>query len=809
MKKITLFLFVLITVIGRAQNQNRKGSGSVYGVVRDSVTKKPLEYVSVKVLSLPDSNLVTGIYTDEKGVFDIEPLPYGKYFLKFSLLNYKKMSSENFVLNGENSVRIFSDFRLISEKITDVEEVKVIANRELLSASFDKKIYAISDDISSRGGSVNDALKNVPSVDVDQDGKISLRGDGNVTILIDGRPSTISGSAGKSMLDALPSSMVERIEIVTTPSSKYDPDGTSGIINIVLKKNKLRGINGNVTTNMATNDIYNASTSLSLRNAKWNVYGTYAFRHYEGERNNFSDLSRTVKGTFFGLNQSRLGTDFNEGHTVKFGTDFNFKDRNTLGFSYTGTKGERNRKGNLINNQLTSTNELIRQWERSSYDPSNQFNNEINLNYKNEFKEERGFITFDVTYSAGEDTTGGKYRETTNIPSLFLNQQLSSLEKNDVTTGMIDFVRVFPKNIRIETGIKTIIRNQNIESHSETMRPTESLFKKDSLSNFTYNYKENINSFYGNFAQQLGKFKYQVGSRIENSSQIPNLVSENKTYSRTYFNLFPSAFLTYSFTKENEITMSYSKRINRPSSETLNPFTSYSDPYNLRRGNPEVSPEFIDSYELGYVLSKKKISMSMNVYYRATNNVLQRFRSYDSLGYSAVTYTNIDRSESVGAEWVVTYRPIPLFRNVLSFNANHINYFDANTTLQMNNGVFWSMKYIGAFEFWKRTASIQINAKYNAPIVTVQGTVQPRPSIDFSTEKQFKEGKWVVGLRLSDVFNTQEFRIHVDQPTVQQTSVFKQTKRRVYVNLSYKFGKMDVVKKSKIANEQGGGGGDF
>jgi outer membrane receptor protein involved in Fe transport len=341
------------------------------------------------------------------------------------------------------------------------------------------------------------------------------------------------------------------------------------------------------------------------------------------------------------------------------------------------------------------------------------------------------------------------------------------------------------------------------------MRPTESLFKKDSLSNFTYNYKENINSFYGNFAQQLGKFKYQIGSRIENSSQIPNLVSENKTYSRTYFNLFPSAFLTYSFTKENEITMSYSKRINRPSSETLNPFTSYSDPYNLRRGNPEVSPEFIDSYELGYVLSKKKISLSMNVYYRATNNVLQRFRSYDSSGYSAVTYTNIDRSESVGAEWVVTYRPIPLFRNVLSFNANHINYFDANTTLQMNNGVYWSMKYIGAFEFWKRTASIQINAKYNAPIVTVQGTVQPRPSIDLSTEKQFKEGKWVIGLRLSDVFNTQEFRIHVDQPTVQQTSVFKQTTRRVYLNLSYKFGRMDVVKKSKIANEQGGGGGDF
>ena len=267
--------------------------------------------------------------------------------------------------------------------------------------------------------------------------------------------------------------------------------------------------------------------------------------------------------------------------------------------------------------------------------------------------------------------------------------------------------------------------------------------------------------------------------------------------------------MTYSFVKNMDLILNYSKRINRPSAETLNPFTSYADPYNLRRGNPEVSPEFIDSYELGLGIIKNKFSLNASVFYKNTINVLQRYRKYYDNGYAAVKYINIDRSESIGSEISINFRPVPSFKNVFSFSGNQIKYHDNEVIFKNNSGFNWSVKYIGTFEFWNKTASIQINTKYNAPIVTMQGTVQPRASLDLSSEKLIKDGKWSFGVKISDIFNSQEFRIHVDQETVNQTSTFKQTTRRLYVNINYKFGKMEVSKKVKVTNDSNSGGGDF
>lgn len=784
--------------------------GVLSGTIIDSLTKKPLEYTSVKVYTQADSSFVMGIYTDANGEFLLYQIPAGKYFAKITLLNYQSKWIRNISITNEKPDRVLGAIKLASENATELEVAKVSTNKKILETSFDKKVYNISEDLTSRNGSVNDVLNNIPSVEVDQDGKISLRGDGNVTILIDGRPSVMTGNSAKSFLDALPANMVERIELVTNPSAKYDPDGTSGIINIVLKKNKLRGINGNVNVSSATGNILNGSTSLSMRNSKMNVYGTYSYRHYEGERNNFGEMNRYfTPDSLFRLNQNRLGTDYNVGHTLKFGSDFYLKDRHVLGINITGSTGDRNREGDLVNKQLNDSGALFSQWNRISLDPSKQKNMDVNLNYKYDFKEDKGSLSFDATQSFGTDTTGGMYNQIYVLPvKTQKDQQLANLEKNRVSTVMFDYVRVLPKNIRIEAGVKSIIRNSVIDSHSET-KDTTGIFNKDTLSTFQYSYDEQIYSSYGNFAQHIGKFKYQGGVRIERSFQTPNLISQNQVYAKNYFNIFPSAFLTYAVIKDLDLTLNYSRRINRASSENLNPFTSYADPYNLRKGNPELSPEFIDSYEFGVGYSKKKLSINGSVYYKDSKSVIQRYRMFYPNGYAAVTYINIDRSQSFGTELILTYRPLVWFKNVLSFNGNQIKYSDSKILQTPTTGFNWSIKYIGSIDFWKKTASIQVNGKYNAPIITPQGTVQPRASMDISGEKNFKEGKWTVGFKLSDVFNTQEFRINVDIPTIQQTSTFKQTTRRFYLNLAYKFGKMEVSKKGKISNENGGGGMDF
>ena len=809
MKFFILTFFISISTIAISQ---RPGGGNKIGVLSgtivDSISKKQLEYTSVKLYSQNDSVFAMGIYTDINGEFMFYQIPTGKYYMKISLINYESKWIRDISFSNEKPDRVLGTIKLKPEKSTELEAAQITTNKKILETSFDKKVYNIGEDLTSRNGTVNDVLNNIPSVEVDQDGKLSLRGDGNVTILIDGRPSTLTGNSAKSFLDALPANMVERIELVTNPSAKYDPDGTAGIINIVLKKNKLRGINGNINVSGATGKIFNGSSSLSMRNSKMNIYGTYSYKHYEGARINFGEMNRHFGDSLFRLNQNRLGTDYNVGHTLKIGSDFYLKDRHILGFNVTGSLGERNRSGDLTNKQLDVLGILLTQWNRISSDPSKQKNVDLNLNYKFDFKEDKGYISVDATQSFGNDTTGGKYNQIYSIPnSTQKNQQLSNLEKNNVSTIMIDYVRVLPKNIRVETGVKSIVRNSNINSHSET----DSLGKylNDNLSTFRYSYNEQIYSAYGNFAQHIGKFKYQGGIRLERSFQTPSLLSQNLTYPKNYFNFFPSIFLTYSIIKDFDLTLNYSKRINRATSENLNPFTSYADPYNLRKGNPELSPEFIDSYEFGFGLTKKKFSLNGSVYYRDTKSVIQRYRMYYSNGYAALTYINIDGSQSFGSELIITYRPFMWWKNVISFNGNQIKYYDSKVLQTPTTGFTWGVKYIGSVEFWKKTASFQVNCKYSAPNIAPQGTFQARASMDISGEKNIREGKWTIGFKVSDVFNTQEFRIHVNMPTIQQSSTFKQTTRRFYLNLAYKFGKMEVSKKGKIQNDNHGGGADF
>lgn len=806
-----LVLSLLTTCFSVAQ-QNQKPSGTKVGVLTgkivDSLSKLPIEYASIKIFNEKDSSLSGGIYTSTSGDFILDQIAVGRYFVKIYAAGYVFKVINDISFTTEKTDRTLGVIKLTS-KVKELKEVVISSNKKMVETSFDKKVYNVADDISAKGGSVVDALSNVPSVEVDQDGKLSMRGSGNVTILIDGRPSTLTRDGG-NFLAGIPANMVERVEIVTNPSAKYDPDGTTGIINIVLKKNKLRGINGNVNLSGATGNLFNGSTSLSYRTAKVNAYGTYSYKHYEGERNNFGLMSRYFGDSLFRLKQDRLGTDYNVTHTVKVGSDFYLKDRNTLGVSFTGNLGERNRAGDLVNQQLDSAYNVLSKWYRNSYDPSKQKSMDVNLNYKWDFKEDKGYLTFDVTQSLSLDTTGGEYNQSyTNSNFKNLKQKLSNNESGAVNTAMLDFVHVYHKNIKVEAGLKSIIRNSLIHSHSETLDTISGLYLSDTLSNFEYKYTEQIFSAYGNFAQQRNKFKYQLGLRVEESNQIPNLISKNMEYPKNYFNIYPSAFLTYNLKENIDLNLNYSRRINRPTSENLNPFTSYADPYNLRMGNPAVNPEFINSFELGVSMNKKKFQFSANLFYKQTNNVLQRYRQFYSNGYAAVTYINIDRSESIGSEIVFTYRPIPAWKNMISFNGNQIRYYDDQIQLANNVGFNWSTKYIGSYEFWKRTATIQINAKYNAPIVTPQGTVQPRASMDISGDKTFKEGKWSVGFKVSDVFNTQEFRIHVDQSNIIQESVFKQTTRRLYINLAYKFGKMEVTKKGKVSNDNNGSGGDF
>lgn len=820
MKLLIIFssFYFCINAIGQNTSPSAPSApkiGILTGVIQDSVTKKPIDYASVRLLSVIDSSAVGQIYSDEKGAFKLELIPTGKYFVKITFFGYSNEIIKDLVFSNEIPGRDLGIIKMNPEKSTNLEQIDVVARQELITSGLDKKVYNVGEDLSVKGGTVNDILNNIPSIEVDNDGKVSLRGDGNVTILIDGRPSSLTGGNGKSMLDALPAGSIERIDIVNNPSAKYDPDGTSGIINIVLKKNKLRGINGNVFVSGSTGASFNGTASLSVRNAKMNVFGTYAYRYYSGDRNRFGYFLNTVGDSVYKLNQDRLGTDLSNTNTARFGADFYLKQRHTLGFTVTANFDKRERTGTVVNTQTLNVQTPIRAWERASSDPISSQNADINLNYKFDFKEDKGFFTADVTQSTGKNNANGYYDESylseNGLPIDYLDllQQLESNDKNRVTTIQSDFTRLLGKGMKIESGLKTIVRQSTIKTYSETFNYSSNIYEADTLSNFSYQYDEQVVSGYGNFSQQFKKFRYQGGLRIEEAMQAPNLISQNQSFKNTYFNVFPSGFVKYTVSKAVEISLGYSKRINRPTGENLNPFSNYSDPYNLMKGNPALRPEYINSFDFGTTYNLKKVNFSGNLYYRQTSNVIQRVKLFYDDGTSVATFANIDQSQNLGAELTFTYKPTTWMRNIFSLNGNKIQYTDNTAGIDWNNSGFnWSVKYAGTFDFWKKTASIQVNARYNSPIFTAQGKAEPRASVDLSGEKNLKGGKWAVGFRLADVFNTQEFRFEVQQNDNFQFGRFKQNTRRFSLNLSYKFGKYEVSKKSKITPENGGGG-DF
>ena len=408
-------LFVVFSLSVFAQRT--QGEGIVLGRLVDQNAKKALEYVKIKVLLAKDSSFVSGQFTDSEGKFNIENLPFAPLLLQATFAGYDTLWINQIIPTKELRLVNLGEYNLTVNNQRIVDEIIVQGKQDILRSGIDKKVYNVAQDLTLRGGTANDVLKNLPSIDLDQDGRILLRGEGSVNILIDGKPSSLTGSNGKTLLDALPAGSIERIEIVTNPSAKYDPDGSSGIINIVLKKNKLKGFNGLITANLGSGNlnggnVADESVSLSYRNASFNAFASYNGRYLDGYRNNYLYSRQTLANdSVVVLDQNREGTDLNAGHTARLGFDWTMKHNRSIAFSSTASMGQRDRTGDLWNTRYSEdalgSLYATSLWQRVSYDPSNQKNIDFNLNFRQNFKSNRGYLTADATHSMGADAIKG------------------------------------------------------------------------------------------------------------------------------------------------------------------------------------------------------------------------------------------------------------------------------------------------------------------------------------------------------------------------------------------------------------------
>lgn len=767
--------------------------------------KQPIEYASFRLFSPKDSSVVSGEYSAASGKITMTNIPHGNYYAIISFFGYKDLTLNAILLSKEDNKLNLGNVTMTKVMSQSLEEVIVRGKTSLMESSIDKRTYNVDEDMTAVGGSLTEVLNNIPSVEVDNDGNVSLRGSGSVTILIDGRQSALS--SGDGALDGIPASAIERIELVTNPSAKYNPEGTAGIINIVLKKQKLRGINTSVQLSAASENLYSASVNFNLRNEKMNFFTNYSYRYREGFRNNFNERTSVLGDTIEFLNQKRLGTDFRESHTGKIGADFFIAENQVFGISASGTYTDRVREGRQ-KNEMFYNNNLYQTWDREVYDPRNRNSVDFNANYKLDFEDKKGNLILAATESIGNESSIGEFEEyyfnadgtPANNSYRFQNQLRDDFNSNFTATA--DLVRTINDKMKYETGLQAIFNRQNESNFLEYYDTISGQVIPDLNVNNELDFDEDIYSAYGIFGHQVGeKFKYQAGVRLEQSFTEPRLVTTNESFKNNYFSFFPSVHATYGNQEKGEIFASYSRRINRPGSRELNPFPTYSDPLNLMRGNPEINPEYINSYELGYEKIWKKGGLTGTLYFKETVDRIQRIRQFYESGLSVTTFANVDESYDYGVELIGTYSPFSWWKNMVSVNAFESR-LSANVggTQLSNKGVSWDAKLNSTFSFFDNTTAIQINAQYIAPRYTVQGYYKRSPGVDVGFTRTLMDKKMVIGVRVSDVFNQTGFYFEINDGNVMQETDYKWTTRRLYLTLSYKFG--NLTTKDKVLRDK-------
>ena len=815
-KKLIILAGLMLSIIQISLSQTKPGGrngrsmdpnnlpkiGIVKGNVIDADNSEIVEYATIALFHKRFKKIVVGGITDRHGNFIIENIPMGKYLMKVEFIGYEPFIIEEVKIERDNFEHLFKDIK-IKSKMTVLNEVNITAERAVIVNKIDRKVVSVDKDLVSAGGSAVDVLENVPSIDVDTDGNISLRGSQNVTILIDGRPSGLSAESTGALLESIPSESIESIEIITNPSAKYDPEGVSGILNVVLKKNKLTGFNGQVSAGIGTNGSYNTGASLNYRNTKMNISANYNFRQFERPIDGFSN-----KTIFVGDTIKHYG-DINESdrtgimHSASINADFFLNPTNS--WSFGGRVSSRNMERTQFNiyenyygfnesfNPKTTTdyfrNDINSDYLGFSYD--------LNSNYRKIFSSKDHFLEAEIAYS-NYDNEMNQNRATTSIDDLyypdgFIPNDLSenTLSESNIKTFRLDYAQPF-ENSKLELGAKTTLRTMG-NDYVAGQLSNDIIIPDIALTN-EFIYTENVYAAYAQFGGEIGKFSYQTGLRGELADINSELVTTGEKYPREYFSLYPSVFLLQKINKDNEINLNYSRRVNRPRSRQLNPFGNSSDPYNIRRGNPDLNPEYVSALEAGYTRYIGKSMLNATVYYRYITDVIENVNLIDDYGVSTVTYQNIGSRESYGGELTFSGQFYKWWSMNAGFNFYQLSYSSGESAELSNEGFTWNFKASNNFRI-NPNLSAQLSGRYDAARVIPQGSMDARFAIDAGIKQDLFNKKASINLRIRDIFNTRQFAYEAYGSNYTITTERHPTTRMVQLSLSYKFGKLSMDKK--------------
>lgn len=798
MRKILQSLLVLsLFFAAYAPSQAQNDKGKITGKVTDKDNNAPIQSASVKLLNAKDSTLVTGTETDANGDFTLDKVPFGKYSVLVELTGYSKSYAHGITIDGNNPAQIL-ELKLKSGTTT-TDEIVVESEKSDIELKPDRRVFNVEKNMNVTGGSAIDVLKNIPSVSVDVDGNVTLRGNANVKIIIDGKPFGINSGNMNTMLEQIPANQISSIELITNPGAKFDAEGASGIINIVMKKNDGIGYNGNLSINAGTRDKYNGSFNLNVKNKGLNLFGSYDYRlnnffiEGNGDRNNF------LNSTYAFTNQSSDGNFRNYSHFGKGGFDYTFDEKNSL--SITGNYNDRRRQKSETNNvtQTSTQNIQTGNYITSIFEKGDGYSFNLASNYSLKFKNPKQTLTNDMSFLRWTDNSVSN-----NVTDYFINQGTPQTKRNQINNevndefnGQLDYTHPFSENSKLEVGVKEIYRNTDKDYKSEDYNYTTNTFVNNTNLTNRFKYSDNIVAGYLTFSSKINNTSFILGLRGEQTNTDGNLVTTGETFKNNYFDVFPSASVVQKLGITEEISASYSRRIYRPGLWDLNPFVVASDPLNYFSGNPDVKPEYTNSYELSFIKYFSQTTVTPTLFYRDTYDKITRTRTLIDSNRTLTTMANLDRSKSYGAELVMN---TTLFQ-FWSINGS-VSYFKNDVTASIPNVPATNSTYS-----WSGRASsmmrlpgivdIQLSYFYSGKMVTTQGSVEPFTSFDVSLKKDLFDNRASVSLRVQDVFNNLKFKVLLDDPNFTESLFRKRDTRAAFLTFTYKFGKEDKNQKRR------------
>ncbi|WP_157740958.1 outer membrane beta-barrel family protein [Mucilaginibacter xinganensis] len=807
--KSIFFTLCIFSFINLKAQQTTDG-GTISGKLVDAATNQPLELATVSLVNKSDNHPVKSMQTDLNGSFSLTGIPDGRYLLRATYVSYLSFLKDSISITPANRTISLGNIKLRQGKGL-LKEVVVTAQKSQIQLGIDKKSFNVEQSLVSQGGSATDLLANVPSVQVDVDGNLSLRGSSNVRVLINGKPSALTGGNIADILQSIPASSIETIEVITNPSSKYDAEGQSGIINIVLKKNVQKGFTGSASLSAGTQNTYNGNASIAYQNSKVNVYANYSYRKGTRVGDGFSNKTTIADSINQTQNQVQNQQFTFTGQNIRGGIDINLDPKTTLGFSTNVNIRDRDRlqTGSTLITQNGILQQRIGQNNASNGSGTNL---DFNMDFSHKYKKKGEELTANVNYGTDKnnnfDNLISEYNDYI-TPSYLLTQQ------NNTTVGKgknwnIQADYTLPlTNGKLEAGVRSTINNSDDNYVVDTLNNTSGGFDYNPFLSNRFIYKENINAAYTNYQHQFGNFGLQVGLRLEDAHIRTSLVdSVTVPHKQDYFRVYPSVFLSEKLSEDQTLQLSYSRRVSRPRDRQLSPFLDQSDRLNYQQGNPDLRPEDTHSFELSYINYWKTLTLTSSLYYRLTNGNIQRITtplSPTNLDTTLTTFENIKSASNAGYELIAKVSPSA----ALDFTANLNVYYrhidgDPALGLTTTSGYAWNGNLTGNYKPFKKLG-IQLRGDYQGPQVIPQGKMKAMYGLDGGVKYDITKQLSFSG-NVRDIFNTRKFRsdININTPyfASNQVSERRFSTRTAIFTLAYRFGNNGIPQKRKKDNQQ-------